>query len=111
MPPFAGGPEEWAAWSEGFRALARRPNVTVKYASLLLYAEPVADLARLRPPAEFLLETFGPPADVGQQLAGGAALRVVPRHLRRDAGVRRAALAAEQAELYGGTAWRAYRIP
>ena len=94
MPPFAGGPEEWAAWSEGFRALARRPNVTVKYASLLLYAEPVADLARLRPPAEFLLETFGP-----ARLMWGSNWPVELRygsyreHIRRDAGVRRAALA------------------
>jgi L-fuconolactonase len=112
MPPFAGGPEEWAAWSAGFQALAQRPNVTVKYASLLLYAEPVRDLARLRPPAEFLLETFGP-----SRLMWGSNWPVELRYgsYRDTFDVMQACAGplspAEQAELYGGAARHAYRIP
>jgi L-fuconolactonase len=109
MPPFAGSPEEWTAWSAGIRELARRPTVTVKYASLLLYAEPERDLAYLRRPAELLLETFGPTrmmwgSNWPVELRYGS-YRATFEVMRMCAGE---LSPAELAELYGGTAMRVY---
>lgn len=111
IPPFNGGPEEWTAWSNGLGDLARRPNVTMKYASLLLYADPVRDLARLRPAAEYVLEAFGP-----ARLMWGSNWPVELRYgtygelfdvMRACAGT---LSPAESAALYGDTARRVYRI-
>jgi L-fuconolactonase len=109
MPPFAGDAEEWTAWSDGISEVARRPNVTIKYASLLLYAEPERDLARLRPPAEHLLATFGP-----ARLMWGSNWPVELRYgsYRETLDVMAACAGtlspSESAELYGGTALRTY---
>lgn len=111
IPPFCGSSEEWAAWSEGFKALKQHPNVTVKYASLLMYAEPIRDMARLRVPAEFLLETFGP-----ARLMWGSNWPVETRYgtYRETFEVMKTCAGSlsldEEAALYGGTATRIYRI-
>lgn len=111
IPPFAGDSEEWAAWSEGFKALNQYPNVTIKYASLLMYAEPVRDLARLHPPAEFLLETFSP-----SRMMWGSNWPVETRYgtYHETFEVMKACTGPlspdEEAALYGGTAARVYRI-
>lgn len=112
MPPFHGGADEWTAWSDGVKQLARRPNIVVKYASLLLYAEPDRALASLRRPADHLLRTFGP-----TRLMWGSNWPVELRYgaygetldmMRACAGP---LSPAESAALYGGTAIHAYRIP
>jgi L-fuconolactonase len=46
-------------WRAALRPLAAYPNIHIKYSSLLLYSYPDSALERLRPVADFLLETFG----------------------------------------------------
>ena len=56
-PPFR--ENQLDAWAKALALLAVYPNIHIKYSSFLLYTYPDSAPARLRPVAEFLLETFG----------------------------------------------------
>jgi L-fuconolactonase len=56
-PPLREG--KLGEWAAALRPLAARPNVHVKYSSLLLYSYPDSQEARLRPVTDFLFERFG----------------------------------------------------
>jgi L-fuconolactonase len=111
MPPFNGDSDQWLAWSKGLESLADYPNVTVKYSSLLLYADPVRELSLLRRPADFLLETFGP-----TRLMWGSNWPVELRYgsYRETFELMQACVgplsSSERTALYSDTAVRAYKI-
>lgn len=56
-PPLREG--KLAEWAAALKPLAARPNVHVKYSSLLLYSYPESQEARLRPVTDFLFAQFG----------------------------------------------------
>lgn len=110
-PPFPEGPEALDAWAAGLRELAARENVTVKYASLLLYADPQRDSGQLCAKATFLLDLFGPDrlmwgSNWPVELRYGSYLETF-QFMRACAG---SLTLREQRALFGGTAVRVYGI-
>ncbi len=109
-PPLREG--QLGAWRKQFAPLAEYPNIHVKYSSLMYYAEPDTSVDRIRPVAEFLLETFGTSrliwgSNWPVELLGGT--------YEYSYNTTRAALqplttAGERDAIYGGNAAQIYRL-
>jgi L-fuconolactonase len=99
-------------WRQHFAPLAAQPNIHIKYSSLLLYAEPDISVERIRPVAEFLMETFG-----AQRLLWGSnwPVELMGGTYEQSFNTMQAALLpltspAERAAIYGGNAAQFYRV-
>jgi L-fuconolactonase len=109
-PPLREG--QLDAWRQHLAPLAGQPNIHVKYSSLLLYAEPDISVERIRPVAEFLMETFGP-----QRLLWGSnwPVELMGGTYEQSFSATHAALqplttAAEREAIYGGNAAKFYHV-
>ncbi len=109
-PPLREGQLE--AWRRHLAPLAAQPNIVMKYSSLLLYAAPELTIQRVRPVAEFLVQTFGP-----QRLLWGRnwPVELLGGSYEQSFQVSRAALepltnVAERAAIFGGNAAQFYRV-
>lgn len=109
-PPLREG--QLDVWRKQFAPLAGQTNIHVKYSSLLYYAEPDTSVERIRPVAEFLLETFGP----GRLIWGSNwPVELLGGTYEQSFNTTRAALqplttAEERVAIYGGNAAQFYRV-
>lgn len=108
-PPIREG--EFDPWSTALRPLAARPNIHIKYSSLLLYSYPDSREERLRPYTDFLFEHFGVArmmwgSNWPVELLGGSYAAALDT-MRRCA---EPLSPAEHAALFGGNAAHFYKI-
>lgn len=109
-PPIATG--ELEPWASGIRELAREPNVFGKLSGMVTEAGPQWTVARLRPYTDVLLDAFGPArvmvgSDWPVCLLAATYAEVYRAAERLSAGLS----PRERADVFGGTAIRAYRLP
>ena len=109
-PPIASG--ELEPWASRIRELAAEPNVFCKLSGMVTEADHAGwQVAELRPYAEVVLDAFGPSrvmfgSDWPVCLLAGSYAEVAGVAQALTVGL----TAAERAEVFGGTAARAYRL-
>lgn len=100
-----------SAWMADIRALAANPNVHCKFSGFAEYAPSDWSVADLRPVADFLIETFGPSRLMWASnwpvcySSGG-----LSKWVAASEELLVQLTASERADIYGGTATRAYRM-
>ena len=109
-PPIASGALQ--PWATLVRELAALPNVSCKLSGMVTEAGPRWTVAGLRPYAEVILDAFGPSrvmlgSDWPVCLLAASYVQVVSAAQELAAGLDQ----DEQADVFGGTAARVYRLP
>lgn len=108
-PPIASG--ELESWASGLRELAAEPNVFCKLSGMVTEADRTWTVGSLRPYAEVVLEAFGPARVMFGSDWPVCLLAATYAQVAEAAGeLVRELSPTEQAEIFGGTAVRAYRL-